>query len=158
MNVSVTVKLESSTTRSAMAPFAMTPRSFSCSSFAGLVEHNCAIYHVAEGSPAACAAELELFSEVLGADVVHRLSVDQDRALVGFLETRDDSQQRAFAAARRPEQYREFAIGDVERHASDRVHVAVAFVDIFESQVRHCAVNPSTRRRSGRERESDSSR
>ena len=35
-----------------------------------LVEHNCAIYHVAEGSPAACAAELELFSEVLGADVV----------------------------------------------------------------------------------------
>lgn len=35
-----------------------------------LVEHNCAIYHVAAGSPAACAAELELFSEVLGADVV----------------------------------------------------------------------------------------
>ena len=35
-----------------------------------LVEHNCAIYHVAEGSPAACAAELELFAEVLGADVV----------------------------------------------------------------------------------------
>lgn len=35
-----------------------------------LVEHNCAIYHVAAGSPAACAAELELFAEVLGADVV----------------------------------------------------------------------------------------
>ena len=35
-----------------------------------LVEHNCAIYHVAEGSPAACAAELELFGELLGADVV----------------------------------------------------------------------------------------
>ncbi|MEX1170482.1 MAG: transcriptional regulator [Chloroflexota bacterium] len=35
-----------------------------------LVEHNCAIYHVAAGSPAACAAELELFSELLGADVV----------------------------------------------------------------------------------------
>jgi predicted ArsR family transcriptional regulator len=35
-----------------------------------LVEHNCAIYHVAAGSPTACAAELELFSEVLGADVV----------------------------------------------------------------------------------------
>lgn len=35
-----------------------------------LREHNCAIYHVAEGSPAACQAELELFSEVLGADVV----------------------------------------------------------------------------------------
>jgi predicted ArsR family transcriptional regulator len=35
-----------------------------------LREHNCAIYHIAEGSPAACRAELELFSEVLGADVV----------------------------------------------------------------------------------------
>ena len=35
-----------------------------------LQEHNCAIYHVAAGSPAACQAELELFSAVLGADVV----------------------------------------------------------------------------------------
>lgn len=35
-----------------------------------LREHNCAIYHIASGSPAACQAELELFSEVLGADVV----------------------------------------------------------------------------------------
>lgn len=34
-----------------------------------LEEHNCAIYHVAAGSPAACRAELELFREVLGADV-----------------------------------------------------------------------------------------
>jgi predicted ArsR family transcriptional regulator len=35
-----------------------------------LREHNCAIYHIAAGSPAACHAELELFSEILGADVV----------------------------------------------------------------------------------------
>jgi len=35
-----------------------------------LREHNCAIYHIARGSPAACQAELDLFSEVLGADVV----------------------------------------------------------------------------------------
>lgn len=35
-----------------------------------LREHNCAIYHVAQGSPAACQAELDLFSEVLGADVL----------------------------------------------------------------------------------------
>jgi predicted ArsR family transcriptional regulator len=35
-----------------------------------LTEHNCAIYNIATGSPAACQAELELFSEVLGADVV----------------------------------------------------------------------------------------
>jgi predicted ArsR family transcriptional regulator len=35
-----------------------------------LREHNCAIFNIAAGSPAACQAELELFSEVLGADVV----------------------------------------------------------------------------------------
>ena len=35
-----------------------------------LREHNCAIYHIAADSPAACQAELELFAEVLGADVV----------------------------------------------------------------------------------------
>lgn len=35
-----------------------------------LREHNCAIYHIAAGSPAACQAELELFREILGADVV----------------------------------------------------------------------------------------
>jgi predicted ArsR family transcriptional regulator len=35
-----------------------------------LREHNCAIFHVAQGSPAACRAELELFTDVLGADVV----------------------------------------------------------------------------------------
>lgn len=35
-----------------------------------LREHNCAIYHIAAGSPAACRAELELFTEVLGAEVV----------------------------------------------------------------------------------------
>ena len=34
-----------------------------------LEEHNCAIYHVATHSPAACQAELELFRELLGADV-----------------------------------------------------------------------------------------
>jgi predicted ArsR family transcriptional regulator len=35
-----------------------------------LREHNCAIFHIAQGSPAACQAELELFTEILGADVV----------------------------------------------------------------------------------------
>jgi predicted ArsR family transcriptional regulator len=46
----------------------------------GLQEHNCAIYHIAAGSPAACQAELELFSDVLGADVVrdqHIMSGDR---------------------------------------------------------------------------------
>lgn len=35
-----------------------------------LREHNCAIFNIAKTSPAACQAELDLFSEVLGADVV----------------------------------------------------------------------------------------
>jgi predicted ArsR family transcriptional regulator len=35
-----------------------------------LREHNCAILDVARGQPSACDAELELFREVLGADVV----------------------------------------------------------------------------------------
>ncbi len=35
-----------------------------------LREHNCAIYHIAQGSAAACAAELDLFREVLGVEVV----------------------------------------------------------------------------------------
>lgn len=35
-----------------------------------LREHNCAIYNIAADSPAACQAELELFTEILGADVV----------------------------------------------------------------------------------------
>src|SRR3954468_19774531 len=35
-----------------------------------LREHNCAIYHVAANTPGACQAELELFTEILGAEVV----------------------------------------------------------------------------------------
>lgn len=35
-----------------------------------LVEHNCAIYHVAKDNPAACRAELELFREMLGGTVI----------------------------------------------------------------------------------------
>lgn len=34
-----------------------------------LSEHNCAIFQVARGEPSACEAELELFRDVLGADV-----------------------------------------------------------------------------------------
>ncbi len=35
-----------------------------------LIEHNCPIHQVATEAPAACEAEMRLFSEVLGADVV----------------------------------------------------------------------------------------
>jgi predicted ArsR family transcriptional regulator len=40
-----------------------------------LLEHNCAIYHVANGTGAACQAELELFREVLDADVVRETHI-----------------------------------------------------------------------------------
>jgi predicted ArsR family transcriptional regulator len=40
-----------------------------------LREHNCAIYRVATGHPAACAAELELFREVLEADVARETHI-----------------------------------------------------------------------------------
>jgi predicted ArsR family transcriptional regulator len=40
-----------------------------------LREHNCAIYHVARGAPAACAAELDLFREILGANVVRETHI-----------------------------------------------------------------------------------
>jgi predicted ArsR family transcriptional regulator len=35
-----------------------------------LIQHNCAVFDVATATPAACAAELELFRSVLGTDVV----------------------------------------------------------------------------------------
>jgi predicted ArsR family transcriptional regulator len=40
-----------------------------------LREHNCAIYHVARGAAAACQAELELFREILGAEVVRETHI-----------------------------------------------------------------------------------
>ena len=40
-----------------------------------LREHNCAISQVAQVEPAACAAELELFREILGADVVRETHI-----------------------------------------------------------------------------------
>ena len=49
-----------------------------------LREHNCAIYHIAKGSPAACQAELELFSEVLGADVVREQHIASGDRLCSY--------------------------------------------------------------------------
>lgn len=40
-----------------------------------LREHNCAIYHVARGATAACQAELDLFREILGAQVVRETHI-----------------------------------------------------------------------------------
>lgn len=40
-----------------------------------LREHNCAIYHVAQGAAAACQAELDLFRDILGAQVVRETHI-----------------------------------------------------------------------------------
>ena len=40
-----------------------------------LAEFNCAIHHVASGHPAACGSELDLFRDVLGADVVRETHI-----------------------------------------------------------------------------------
>jgi len=40
-----------------------------------LHERNCAVFHVASGQPAVCAAELALFREVLGGDVVREAHI-----------------------------------------------------------------------------------
>ena len=56
-----------------------------------LREHNCAIYHIAEGSPAACQAELELFTEILGADVVREQHIASgDRCCTYRIAERSD--------------------------------------------------------------------
>jgi predicted ArsR family transcriptional regulator len=40
-----------------------------------LREHNCAIFHVAQGTSAACAAELALFQELLGGDITRETHI-----------------------------------------------------------------------------------
>ncbi len=54
-------------------------------------EHNCAIYRIAEGSPAVCRAELELFTEVLGANVVREQHIASgDRCCTYRIAARPD--------------------------------------------------------------------
>jgi predicted ArsR family transcriptional regulator len=56
-----------------------------------LREHNCAIYHVAAGDPAPCEAELALFRDVLGADVVRETHIAAgDRCCTYRISARPD--------------------------------------------------------------------
>jgi predicted ArsR family transcriptional regulator len=55
-----------------------------------LREHNCAIFEVAHGQHSACDAELDLFREVLGADVVRESHIASgDRCCSYRIEARD---------------------------------------------------------------------
>ena len=51
-----------------------------------LVERNCAIHHVAADNMAACQAELDLFRDVLGADVERRRIMAGDRCCTYRIE------------------------------------------------------------------------
>jgi predicted ArsR family transcriptional regulator len=54
-----------------------------------LREHNCAIFHLARGATACCEAELALFREVLGADVVRETHIASgDRSCTYRVEPR----------------------------------------------------------------------
>lgn len=56
-----------------------------------LREHNCAIFHVAQGDAAACAAELALFRDVLGAEVVRETHIAAgDRCCTYRISARPD--------------------------------------------------------------------
>jgi predicted ArsR family transcriptional regulator len=54
-----------------------------------LREHNCAIFHVAQDVGSCCAAEMALFSEVLGADVIRESHIAKgDRSCTYRIEAR----------------------------------------------------------------------
>ena len=54
-------------------------------------EHNCAIFHVATDDPAACEAELQLFRDVLGADIIRETHIASgDRCCTYRISARPD--------------------------------------------------------------------
>lgn len=56
-----------------------------------LREHNCAIFHVANDDPAACEAELQLFRDVLGADITRETHIASgDRCCTYRISARPD--------------------------------------------------------------------
>ena len=57
-------------------------------------------------------------------------------------EARDDAQRRRLAAAGRPQQHHELAVGDVERDVAHRMDVAVALGDAIDLEAVPCALTP----------------
>lgn len=56
-----------------------------------LVEHNCAVLHVARGNPAACQAEMDLFSALLGASLVRETHIRAGDRCCSYLVARTDA-------------------------------------------------------------------
>ena len=63
---------------------------------------------------------------------------------LGMVDTGKDEQAGRLAAAGRPEQRDELAVGDLEVHAGDHCHVAEALDDVAELDPGH-RVSPSRR-------------
>ena len=68
----------------------------------------------------------------LGIEIGDIAAVDRDLAAVDFDETREKIQKRCLAAAGRPEQHDELAVGDVEIEVLDHGDIAVVLQDVAE--------------------------
>jgi hypothetical protein len=77
---------------------------------------------------------------VAGRDVVDHPTADRDGAGGDLLEARDHAERGALAAAGRPHEHHERAVGDREVDRVDRLHPAgVDLRDLGEQDVRHRA-------------------
>src|SRR5947209_8080061 len=74
---------------------------------------------------------------VCGAQILHRLAVDQDVAAVDLLESGDGAQGRGFAAARRTKQNHEFAVVNLQVKLANDVVVPEVLLDVSQIDVRH---------------------
>ncbi len=80
--------------------------------------------------------EADVAPQIVEFDAARIVAVDQDPALARVVETRDQTQQRAFARAGRPEDRHARARVDVEIHpAQDAVLADVVEVDVLEAHV-----------------------
>ena len=71
--------------------------------------------------------------------VVHHLVVDGDFASGHRFEPGDHAENRALAAAGRPDQHDELAVGDLEVDAVDDLKVAVLLDQVLDDDVRHAS-------------------
>ena len=69
--------------------------------------------------------------------MLHRLTVDQDVALIDRLQARDGAQRRRLAAARLSEQHDEFVVCDGEIEVLDDLDGAEIFLDAAKFDLRH---------------------
>jgi hypothetical protein len=69
--------------------------------------------------------------------VVHHAPVDGDAAAGDVFQPGEHAQQRRLAAARRPDQHHELAVGDVERDAVQDFGFSEVFFDFLKCDRSH---------------------